>query len=465
MNEDYNNNTNNPFDTQENPAEPVQSSEPETTAAQQPETAPDSGEYHYSRPDAGRSFDSGQNEQPGSTVQYEPGYTTYDNYESPFAKDVNSHRFDKPKKQKRQRKGAGFGTVLLCCLLSLCCGFGGAWAYDELLASDTVIYESVQTPAPIISAGDSVSLADVVEVCKPSVVEITTEVVTTGHFFGQSISEGAGSGVILTADGYIVTNYHVIDGARNVSVTTWLGKQYPATVYGYNVENDLAVLKIDAANLKPATFGDSSALRVGDSVIAIGNPLGSLGGTVTEGIVSALDREIIVEGQNMTLLQTSAAVNPGNSGGGLFNARGELIGVVNAKSSGEDVEGLGFAINSNTVKEITTAIIEQGGTVSTASGPVFGISVINILDTQTAQEYRVSRLGVYIADVTPGYGADAAGLEAGDYIVSIEDIAISTIDDISAILAEHAVGDVLEMQVIRNNRTMSFRVELMDSAA
>ena len=139
--------------------------------------------------------------------------------------------------------------------------------------------------------------------------------------------------------------------------------------------------------------------------------------------------------------------------------------MVNAKSSGEDVEGLGFAINSNTVKEITAAIIEQGGTVSTASGPVFGISVINIHDTQTAQEYRVSRLGVYIADVTPGYGADAAGLKAGDYIVSIENIAISTIDDISAILAEHEVGDVLEMQVIRDNRTMSFRVELMDSAA
>ena len=465
MNEQMQNNNHNGQDLPENELQ-------QNPSAGQP-AQPD-GEYHFSRSELeqtaseenSRSEDAAQDTPAQQRSAYEPGYCTYDDYESPFHKGtpMNSHRFDKPKKQKRQRKGAGLGMTLLCCLLSLLCGFGGAWAYDVLLGGgNTVLFESAP---PIITPtdGDTASLADVVELCKPSVVEITTEVVSTGSFFSQSISEGAGSGVILTADGYIVTNYHVIEGARNVSVTTAAGSKYPATVYGYDVENDLAVLKITANDLPFATFGDSSALRVGDSVIAIGNPLGSLGGTVTEGIVSALDREIMVEGQQMVLLQTSAAVNPGNSGGGLFNIYGQLVGVVNAKSSGEDVEGLGFAINSNTVKEITTAIIEQGGAVSSGSGPVFGISVINILDTQTAQQYRVSRLGVYIADITPGYGAEAAGLQTGDYIVSIEDVAISTIDDISAILAEHVAGDYLDVQIIRDNRLMTFSVELMESA-
>lgn len=173
-------------------------------------------------------------------------------------------------------------------------------------------------------------------------VEVTTEAVTTNAFFGQYVQSGAGSGVIITEDGYIITNNHVVSGASQVTVRTSDGTEYPATVVGADSKTDIAVLKIEATGLTPAVVGDSDSLQVGEFTLAVGNPLGELGGTVTDGIISALDREVTVENQTMNLLQTNAAVSPGNSGGGLFNERGELIGIVNAKSSGQNAEGLGL---------------------------------------------------------------------------------------------------------------------------
>ncbi|MBR4797901.1 MAG: trypsin-like peptidase domain-containing protein, partial [Oscillospiraceae bacterium] len=371
-----------------------------------------SGEYHYARPDAGRSFET--------AAEVNSAYSNY-TYNNPYVSNdapVYSHDFTAPKtKTQRKRKPLGRGwLVALCILLSLASGFGGAWAYNKFFAKEPVVITTVKEPtttSQTIVSSQNVDLSDVIAAAKESVVEITTEIVKTGSFFSQSISQGAGSGVIIDSDGYIATCYHVIDGASSVTVTLPDGTAYPAKVYGYDADNDVAVVKIEASGLPVAVLADSSKLKVGENVFAIGNPLGSLGGTVTDGIVSALDREVEVEGQEMTLLQTSAAVNHGNSGGGLFNAKGELIGIVNAKSAGEDVEGLGFAIPSNIVLEVVTKIMSEGGTV-VSSTPVMGVTIQSIYDEQTAKQYNLTRYGVYIVNVEPGYGAEKAGLKAWD---------------------------------------------------
>ena len=183
---------------------------------------------------------------------------------------------------------------------------------------------------------------------------ITTEqMVSTNTWFGGSyVQSGAGSGVIISQDGYIVTCAHVVSGANNITVQLADGTEYTATVVGQDSTSDVAVLKIEATGLTPAVIGDSDSLAVGETTIAVGNPLGTLSNTVTNGIVSALNREVTVQGNDMNLIQTSASISPGNSGGGLFNANGELIGIVNAKSSSSDAEGLGFAIPINTAMEM-----------------------------------------------------------------------------------------------------------------
>ena len=220
-----------------------------------------------------------------------------------------------------------------------------------------------------------IDLAGIADSAAPSVVEVFTETKQVSSWFQEYVTEGAGSGVVLSEDGYIVTNHHVIDGANTIKVRLSDGQTYTAALTGTDAKTDLAVLKINASGLITAKLADSSAVRVGDFVIAIGNPLGELGGTVTEGIISAKDREITIDGEAMTLLQTSAAVNPGNSGGGLFNLDGELVGVVNAKSSGDDIEGLAFAIPADTVKEIVQELIQYG---YVTGRPQLGISVSQI---------------------------------------------------------------------------------------
>jgi len=213
------------------------------------------------------------------------------------------------------------------------------------------------------SSGNSSSkkvltIPEVASKASGSVVEIYTEAITRGIFFRQYVVEGSGSGVIISADGRIVTCSHLIDGARKITVRLTNGTEYQASLLGQDSKNDLAVVKIDAKGLKAATYGDSDKLAVGELAVVIGNPLGRLGGSVTEGIISALGRNIEMGGQTMNLLQTSAAVNPGNSGGGLFNRYGELIGIVSAKSSGVDVEGIGFAIPANKVKSVVGTLVK-----------------------------------------------------------------------------------------------------------
>lgn len=366
---------------------------------------------------------------------------------------------EKPKRAKRvvQLTWGKLTAIIACCLvLSIGCGIGGAYLIARTNPS-SVIY---QDTSKIVSTGsqDSSTIKSVVEQCANSVVEIQTESVTNGsNPFQQYVSSGAGSGVILTQDGYIVTNHHVIEDANSITVRTRSGDEYNASLVGSDEQSDLAVLKIDATGLTPAVLGDSTTLEVGDLAIAIGNPLGELGGSVTSGIISALDREMTIDGQTMTLLQTDAAVNPGNSGGGLFNANGDLIGIVNAKSSGENVEGIGFAIPISTATDIIDELIANG---EVTSRPTLGVSLYNVEDEMTASQLGVDSTGVYIVQIVDGGAADKAGLRSGDRIVSIDGSEVSSASDVRAALNKHKIGESISITVERNGQTQVFDVAL-----
>lgn len=311
----------------------------------------------------------------------------------------------------------------------------------------------------LFSTSSTSTVADVAAKAAQSVVEIVTETVSTDVFMQQYISEGAGSGVILTSDGYIVTNNHVIQSSSKIHVTLKDGTVHEARLVGTDSETDIAVVKIDAGVLVPAIYGDSSTLVVGETAIAIGNPLGQLGGTVTDGIISALDREITIDNETMTLLQTNAAINPGNSGGGLFNSKGELIGIVNAKSSGSGIEGLGFAIPVNTAKPVIDDIIAYGyarGRIDT------GLSFVDVTSPQSAWMYRVSYLGVYISKVAENSNAFKSGLRSGDLILAVDNKAITSTSDIKKALKDKSVGNSITLTVFRNQIKHEFTFTLAE---
>ena len=267
---------------------------------------------------------------------------------------------------KPRKKKAGIALLMvLCVLFSGVAGFAGGWAAGKLnqpaaavpqIPESTPIRENI---IPQISTEDGLSYAELAAAVSPTVVQITTEY-TVENFWMQQTSTGAGSGVIITADGTVVTNHHVVEDATRVKVILSTGDEYDAKLVASDAQTDIAVLKIEAVDLPFASVGNSNELVVGQEVIAVGNPLGKLGGTVTNGIISALERQITVDDYTMTLLQTNTAINPGNSGGGLFDASGRLIGIVNAKYSQSGVEGLGFAIPINTAMKSAQDLIDVG---------------------------------------------------------------------------------------------------------
>ena len=353
-------------------------------------------------------------------------------------------------------------TGFLCCgLLAGGIGFGGGLLANQMNGSSTTLYRSTAGKVEVqpVAAGSEMSVEQVAALNQPSVVEIKTEKVTNSSFLQQYVQTGAGSGVIISEDGYLITNNHVIDGASTIQVRTSDGTTYDAVLVGTDSKTDVAVLKINASGLTPVTFGDSDTLNVGETAVAIGNPLGELGGTVTNGIISAKDRSITLDNQQMTLLQTNAAINPGNSGGGLFNSRGELIGMVVAKSSGSDVEGLGFAIPSNLVSRIAQELIANG---YVTGRPALGVTVLSIENAQTAMQYGVNSLGVYITDVESGSAADKAGMQAGDRIISINNQVVESFADLSAALDNYAVGDTVEIMVSRGGSTVTLSLTLQE---
>ncbi len=381
----------------------------------------------------------------------------------------NNENHDSAKENMR-RTPVVLLTILLCATLGVACFFGGratAFNRGEESGGDVKSEQSADTQdretekedavsasssaendyhLSTSSSGETYSAKEVAKMTVDSVVEIQTEAVVTGSFMRQYVTSGSGSGVIISEDGYIVTNHHVIDEATNITVRLRNGEEYEAKLIGSDEQADIAVLKIEAKDLQPATIGKSSVLEVGDEVLAIGNPLGELGGTVTSGIISALQREIYIENQKMTLLQTNAAINPGNSGGGLFNAAGELIGIVNAKTMAEGIEGIGFAIPIDTAVPVIEDLMQYGYVRGRVN---FGVTFVDIYSSSYAMYYGVSQYGTYVYSVEEGSDAETAGLRSGDIITAINGISISSQDAVTAILDESKVGDTLVISVTR----------------
>lgn len=371
--------------------------------------------------------------------------------------ETNPIKEKKPSFIRRHRNAC---IISGCLLISVGGGFGGAtlaYQLNKSNGSGTVLYQSVEKTNSKNNTANasSMSVKDVANEAMDSVVEIKTESVSNNEYFQQAVQSGAGSGVILSKDGYIVTNNHVIDGASKITVTTKDGKSYDAKLIGTDSSTDLAVIKIEATNLKPAVMGSSSKLEVGDTAVAIGNPLGELGGTVTSGIISALDREVTIDNQTMQLLQTNAAINPGNSGGGLFNDQGELIGIVNAKSSGSNIEGLGFAIPIDHAKDVITNLIENGYVKGRAS-----LGVTLTLGTSNNPFSSDTSTQVYIAKVEDGKAADKAGLQAGDQILKVDDKDVENISDVKTVVNSHKAGETMKITVLRERATKTFTVTL-----
>jgi serine protease Do len=300
------------------------------------------------------------------------------------------------------------------------------------------------------------------------VVEITVEVVQSNPFYGEYTAQGAGSGVIISEDGYILTNNHVIDGASSINVKLRSGESYSAQLIGKDADVDIALLKVDASGLTAATVGDSSTIGVGDKSVIIGNPLGTLGGSVTEGIVSAVDRTLDFDGKTMHLIQTDAAVNPGNSGGGMFNGQGELVGIVVAKStnttSGSTIDNIGFVIPINDALDILGDLKEFGYVRGRAST---GMAFSEDSEQQLfGQLFGISggSGGVYVASVKSGSNAAEAGFNVGDRVIAIDGTEINSISDIKKIITEHSVGDTLSFEVERNGSTGTLSLTLEEYA-
>ena len=352
----------------------------------------------------------------------------------------------------------------LCALLSLGAGFGGGLLANNVNGSSRImVYTSSEAGTSKVtnvnSAATGMTLSEVADKAAPSVVEVNVEVTQTtyGFFGGTYTSTGAGSGVVISKDGYIITNNHVVKDAQKVSVTTYDGTEYEATVVGTDPKSDIAVIKVEADGLIPAVIGDSAKIKVGDTAVVIGNPLGTLGGTVTDGIISALSREVVIDNEAMELIQTNAAINNGNSGGGMFDGNGNLIGIVNAKdsgttSSGAVIEGLGFAIPINTAMEVAEELINNGKVTNRAT--------LGVYLTESTSAYFNYPAGLYITEIITGSGAEKAGLQPYDRIVSADGEEIMSYVDLRWVMRNKKVGDSIDLVIERNGEQMDITVEL-----
>ena len=371
--------------------------------------------------------------------------------------DYSQPTYEPPKKQSYK------GLIALCVVISLLSGLLGAFCVTALSPDEpkqTAFLQSERTQTAIESItvhhDKLLSPAQVYAAYVNATVGITTSVTT--NFWGyQSTSAASGSGFILSADGYILTNYHVIENSTTITVSTYGGDEYPATLIGYDNRNDIAVLKIDAKDLQPVVLGDSDKLYVGDTVLAIGNPLGELTFSLTSGTVSALDRDITMSGGNtMTLIQTDCAINSGNSGGALFNLYGEVVGITNAKYSGSSgsgatIDNIGFAIPLNDVMPIMKSIIEKGY----ISRPYVGISVADV--SREAQSYGLPA-GAAIRLVNEDSPALKGGLQVGDIVTHVNGDPISGSSELVSLIGQSQPEQTLTMTVFRKGQTIELTV-------
>lgn len=459
-------------------APPVSPSEPEY---QRHATEPSFQDYYYaSGPIRTARPAQNENPQPGSQGYGSQSYggQSYgaQRYGEPYYTQRSSapatppvHPAQTPKEKRSGFWKKAVAAALAIVLLGGGAGMGGAALMNHLQkngSSDSST--NVQVAAPretkdlnivTVGSGKLMTAPQVYKSNVNSTVGITTEV-TTNYWGFQSTGAATGSGFILTEDGYILTNEHVIEDANSITVAMYDGTSYPARVVGYDAGNDIAVLKIDATGLTPVTLGNSDALEVGDEVVAIGNPLGELTFSLTKGNVSALNRAVTLSSNvTMNLIQTDAAINSGNSGGALFNMYGEVVGITNAKysssgyASSASIDNIGFAIPINSVQNIVTSIIEKGY----ISTPYIGVTVGNV--SQESQDYGMPK-GAAIRSVEKDSPAEKAGLQSNDIVTAVDGETISSYEEMGKRISESQVGDELKLTVYRKGETLELTVSV-----
>ena len=432
------------------------------------------GEYHYIRPDATRRAYSD-----ASFIPTERAGTVPQNYH------CHEHSSGKKKRERKARRGMpALGVIALCLVCAILGGVGGGAFVGGYFAEHIEDYLPADLSTPSQSgaltihppetlpsqSGNAVSSEDGVLPLKElyalacrQVVAVTTEI-TYKNFFGYTTSSAvSGSGFIISPDGYILTNFHVIEdaarGGYEISVLTHEGSKYIASIVGYEADNDVAVLKIDAENLSAVSLGNSDNMFVGDSVYAVGNPLGELEYTMTGGMVSALDRDISTYDSasggytTINMFQFDAAVNSGNSGGPVYNKSGQVIGIVTAKYSNTGVEGLGFAVPINDAVKIAEDIISKGY----VSGKAYLGIQADTLPASVSQYYNLPA-GAYVVEVVPGSCADKAGLEAGDIITAIDGKTIRSSEDLLSVKKDYRAGDEAILTVSRSDGDVQLKV-------
>ncbi len=397
----------------------------------------------------------------------------YEPYENPDeqTQSESCYQYTPPKKVKKGMTGGKVAAIAVVCgLLGGLLGAGGTLLGNQLLedpdtgskdnTSHTSIFEGNRDSTVIdISQIDTSKIMTPAEVYAANVnstVGITTSITT--NFWGyQTTSAASGSGFIFSDDGYILTNYHVVEDSNTITVSMYDGKSYDAALIGYDKGNDVAVLKIEAENLVPVILGNSDNINVGDSVVAIGNPLGELTFSLTSGAISAKDREITMStGATMQLMQTDCAINSGNSGGALFNLYGEVIGITNAKyssnsSSSASIDNIGFAIPINKARSIAESIIEKGY----VSKPYIGVSVTTV--SAETQSYGLPQ-GAAVKSIAEDSPAATAGLKVNDIITHVGGEEITGSSDLVSIVNKSAPGDVLVLTVYRQGNTLELSI-------
>ncbi len=414
---------------------------------------------------------------PNPAPVYDPAstsipYPTY--YSAPAPAPAES----KKSKKKKEKKGVGAGAIVaiaLCCsLLGGAVGSAGAALImknskqEEVKPANSQVsqmFEGERTPTVLnttaIDTSKVLTQAELYAQNVNSVVGITTSI-TTNYWGYKTTAAASGSGFIITEDGYILTNHHVIENSNSIKVALYNGETYEAEIIGYDESNDLAVIKIDAKGLTPVVLGSSDELNVGDEVVAIGNPLGELTFSLTSGYVSALDREITLSSNvTMDLIQTDCAINSGNSGGPLFNMYGEVIGITNAKysgngSSGEaSIDNIGFAIPIDNVRSIFKSIIENGY----VSKPFIGVSVTDV--SAETQSYGLPA-GAAVKEIVEDSPAQKAGLEINDIITEVNGKEIKSSSDLVDTVKSASVGDVLKLKVYRQGKTIDVDITVSE---
>ena len=450
--------------------------EPAPAEPEQPAYQPNSYQQPYHGTGAGRKESPFANS-PYVMNQNQPGTDPY-HCQNTYVPPVPPH--EPPHKPKKQKKSGGkTWKAVLCAVLALAvvagsCGItamliNNKWEkrtanmmasmnqkIGELQDQIGVVPDEfhVQMDPTVIMAPGAVYQNNV-----QSVVLISSKV--TSQMFGQTTTGvSTGSGFVLTEDGYVVTNHHVVDGTSGVTVTMHDGKEYEAKVVGSDKTNDVALLKIEEDVKLPAVkVGSSDALSVGDPVVAIGNPLGELTSTLTVGYVSAKERDVTTDGTTINMIQTDAAINSGNSGGPLFNLSGEVVGITTAKysgnsSSGASIEGIGFAIPIDDVMPLVNDLMNYGYINSAYLGVM-----VSDMDTATASYYGLP-VGAYVQEVTPGYCAEEAGLQAKDIIVAIGDIDVDNVSELTKALRKFKAGDTTTVTVFRSGREVTMSITL-----